>query len=148
MTDSLTQLQDWAAPLLQQLDGKERRTLAKELGTELRRSQRERIRAQQNADGSNYAPRKAQQKSGHIKRKAMFVKLRQARYLKARTRSDEVTVGFFGQVANLARVHQYGLRDRTRKDGPQVQYEQRELLGFSDADLEMIEEKLLQHLAG
>jgi phage virion morphogenesis protein len=77
----------------------------------------------------------------------MFHKLRQAKYLKARSNANSVSVGFFGQVASLARVHQYGLRDRVRPGGPQIHYEQRQLLGFTKEDEAMIEEVLVEHLS-
>lgn len=142
----LERLEDWATPLLQKLDAGERRTLAQNLAKELRRNQRERIKNQKNPDGSDYAPRKAQEKTGRIKRRAMFARLRQNRYLRAQGDSHEVTVGFVGRVSRLARVHQEGLRDRVRRGGPEVRYEQRQLLGYSAADEAMIMDMLMEHL--
>lgn len=156
--NDLTRLEEWVSPLLAKLDSGERTQLARDLAFKLRSSQRQRIANQQNPDGSAFAPRKQQTvknlrgKTGHIKRAAMFHKLRQAKYLKARISSggkpNSISVGFFGQVATLARVHHYGLRDRVRPGGPEVQYEARQLLGFSKEDVEMIEEGLLGWLAG
>lgn len=149
MSCELTQLETWAAPLLAALSASERRKLARKIGTELRRSQRQRIAAQQNPDGSAYAPRKRQQK-GNIRRRAaaMFRKIRQARFMKVKADPAGVAVGFTGHVARIARVHQYGLRDAPRKGSQRVRYEQRELLGFADADIERIRDLLLDHLAG
>ncbi|EKG9041400.1 phage virion morphogenesis protein, partial [Escherichia coli] len=42
----------------------------------------------------------------------MFVKLRTARYLKARADASGVTVGYSGVAARIARVHQFGERDQ------------------------------------
>jgi phage virion morphogenesis protein len=51
------------------------------------------------------------------------------------------------RVANIARVHQYGLRDRVERDGPTVKYDARELLGFTPDELDMIESEVLNHLS-
>ncbi|NWC10169.1 phage virion morphogenesis protein, partial [Pseudomonas agarici] len=79
----------------------------------IRRSQQQRVLAQQNADGTRYAPRKARDlrgKKGRIKRKIkMFQKLRTASYLKARGDGNGISVGFTGRVARIARVHQFSL---------------------------------------
>lgn len=118
--DELTALENWAAPLLARLQPGERRTLARKIGTELRRSQSQRIGRQQAPDGSPYAPRKQQlrQKSGRVKRAKMFVKLRQAKHFKVTASPNAVSVGFVGRVSRIARVHQEGLTDRTRPGGP------------------------------
>ncbi|MEC3890256.1 phage virion morphogenesis protein, partial [Xanthomonas campestris] len=106
--DELTSLENWAAPLLARLQPAERRTLARKIGTELRRSQSQRIGKQQAPDGSPYAPRKQQlrQKAGRIKRAKMFAKLRQAKYFKVSASPNAVSLGFVGRVSRIARVHQ------------------------------------------
>jgi len=150
MADDLRALEDWAAALLAKLEPSARRQLNQQIGRELRRSQQQRIAAQRNPDGSAYAPRKPRNlrgKAGRIKRR-MFTKLRQAKHLKLRSTQDAIAVSFMGRVARIARVHQYGLRDRPEKGQPDVQYDRRELLGFTDADLELIRDQLLQHLTG
>jgi len=76
----------------------------------------------------------------------MFAKLRQAKHLKVQSSADAIAIGFMGRVARIARVHQYGLRDRPERGQAEVQYERRELLGFTDADLELIRDQLLEHL--
>ncbi|MFJ7315609.1 phage virion morphogenesis protein [Pseudomonas sp. NPDC098747] len=150
MADDLLALEDWASGLLDQMEPGARSKLARELGMLLRRSQQQRIGAQRNPDGTPYTPRKPRElrgKQGRIRRKAqMFKKLRTARYLKARGDANAMTVGFAGRVARIARVHQYGLKDRAERNAPEVQYEQRQLLGFSDADRDMIRDALLTHL--
>lgn len=151
MADNLHALEDWAGALLAKLQPAQRRRLNQQIARELRRRQQQRIAAQKNPDGTPYAPRKARQplrsKQGRIKQK-MFTKLRQARYLKLQSDANRIGIAFMGRVARLARVHQYGLRDRPGRNAPDVQYNARELLGFADADLEMIRDQLLQHLEG
>lgn len=147
--DDLQQLEDWAAPLLAKLEAAQRRALARTIGAELRRAQVQRIREQRNPDGSAYAPRKRDQ-AGKIKRRkaAMFQRITQARHLKIEASEQSAAVGFLGRVARIARVHQEGLTDRVSGDGPTVRYEQRQLLGFTDADRRKIFDLLVEHLAG
>lgn len=150
MADELRALEDWAGALLAKLEPKQRRQLNQGIARKLRRSQQQRIAAQRNPDGTPYAPRKARQplrsKQGRVKQK-MFTKLRQARHLKLQSTAGSIAIGFLGRTSRLARVHQYGLRDRPGRNSPDVQYNRRELLGFTDADLDMIRDELLAHLA-
>ncbi|GJN53053.1 phage virion morphogenesis protein [Pseudomonas tohonis] len=148
MTDNLNALEEWASLLLAKLSPGERRKLGNTIGRELRRNQQKRIAAQRNPDGTPYAARKPRQlrgKVGRIKRQ-MFARLRQAKHLRLQSTADAIAIAFTGRVARIARVHQYGLRDRPGRDQADVQYERRELLGFTDADLEMIRDSLLTHL--
>lgn len=150
MANSLEALETWAAVLLDRLEPGERSKLARSIGQELRRSQQKRVIAQENPDGSKYAPRKHRAlrgKQGRVKRKlAMFKKLRTASYMKVRGDSNAVTVGFTGRIARIARVHQYGLKDRAERGAPDIRYEQREVLGFAPADIDLIRDSLLRHL--
>ena len=149
MTDNLNALEDWAGALLAKLSPGERRKLGTTIGRELRRSQQQRIAAQRNPDGTAYAARKPRQlrgKTGRIKQRKMFAKLRQAKYLRLQNSADAIAIGFTGRIARIARVHQYGLRDRPGRNQADVQYQRRELLGFSPSDLDMIRDSLLQHL--
>ena len=148
MTDNLRALEDWAGALLAKLEPGARRQLNQQIGRDLRRSQQQRIAAQRNPDGSAFAPRKPRQlraKKGRIKRQ-MFAKLRQAKHLKVQSSADAIAIGFMGRVARIARVHQYGLRDRPERGQADVQYDRREQLGFTNADLDLIRDRLLEHL--
>ena len=146
--DDLDALEDWVAPLIAKIGAKQRRALARKVAQDLRRSQRERIKAQQNPDGTAYAPRKPQHRAqqGAIRRRAMFSKIRTAKYLKAKGTSDVAEVGFVGRVARIARVHQEGLRARVDRDGPRYDYPERRLIGYSRADRELIQDSVLRHL--
>ena len=150
MANNLEALETWAAVLLARLEPRERSKLTRSIGQELRRSQQKRVMAQANPDGSKFAPRKHRNlrgKQGRVKRKlAMFKKLRTASYLKVRGDNNGVSVGFTGRIARIARVHQYGLKDRAERGAPDVQYDQRELLGLTEADLDLIRDELLRHL--
>lgn len=150
MTNRLETLEDWATGLLGQLEPASRNRLARSLGQALRRSQQQRVIAQRNPDGSKYAPRKQRNlrgKQGRVKRKAqMFQKLRTVRFLKAQSDGNAISVGFTGRIARIAKVHQFGLKDRAERGAPDVRYEQREVLGLTEVDLDLIRNSLLSHL--
>ena len=155
--DDLTALEDQLGALLSQLEPAQRRKVAVDVGRELRRSQQKRIREQRNPDGTAYDPRKPRlflrnarlrEKEGRIKRRAaMFAKLRTARFLKVETDSTGVAIGFAGRAARLARVHQDGETSEVTRGGRSYKYPVRQLLGFTEADREMVRDKLLEHLA-
>lgn len=140
----------WAQGLLSRLEPVERRRLNRKVATDLRRSQGQRIAQQRNPDGSPYEPRKPRRdgKKGSIRRRAMFRKLRMARYLRIGATDTELTVGFFGRAGRIARVHQDGLVDRVERGGKSVRYAQRVLLGFNHSDLATIQDAILRHLTG
>ncbi|WP_071335483.1 phage virion morphogenesis protein [Burkholderia contaminans] len=148
MVDRLSRAEDWASGLLGQLTPAQRVVLAKGLAGELRRRHSRRIAEARNPDGSRFAPRKpqARRKKGRIRR-AMFAKLRTARFLKTAATADSSVLHFTRQVERIARVHQEGLRDRVERNGPVVQYPARELLGLADVDVERIADIVLDFLS-
>lgn len=150
VTNRLETLEDWAAGLLGQLEPASRNKLARSIGQAVRRSQQQRIIAQRNPDGSKYAQRKQRNlrgKQGRVKRKMqMFQKLRTANHLKFQTASNTVKVGFDGRIARIARVHQLGLRDRAERTAPAIKYDKREILGLTEADLDLIRDVILNDL--
>ena len=138
--------------LINNLSPQARRQLARNIGQALRKNQQARIARQENPDGRAFEPRKPRKefgkKKGRIKRKAMFAKLRTARHLKVRSNGNEVSVGFNGSSAAIAAVHQYGLSASPSKNKDfKVQYAQRELLGFSESDVELIENLIIEQLS-
>lgn len=151
MTNRLETLENWAAGMLGQLEPASRNKLARSIGQALRRSQQQRIIAQHNPDGSKYTPRKQRNlrgKQGRLKRKVqMFQKLRTVTFLKVQGDSNAIRVGFTGRIARIARVHQYGLKDRAKRSAPEVHYEQREVLGLTEIDLDLTRDSLISHLS-
>lgn len=148
--NDISALEAFAADLIAALDPGARRQLATDVAKTLRQRQSQRIAAQQNPDGTPYEPRKPQmrRKQGRIRR-TMFAKLRTARYLKAASTPEEAVVRFADNVARIAAVHQGGLRDYVnRRTGLEIDYPKRELLGFSDADIDLVREIILEHIAG
>lgn len=138
---------DKLAGLIGALSPAGRRKLAAAIAKELRKSQQQRIKLQKAPDGSPYQTRKRQPlraKSGRIKR-AMFQKLRTVRYMKASGRNDAAVVEFTGKVQRIARIHQLGLKDRPNPHSRDVQYSERQLLGFSQADKKLVDELVIKH---
>ncbi|EAN2379619.1 phage virion morphogenesis protein [Salmonella enterica] len=143
----LTSLQERLAGLIASLSPAARRQMAADIAKKLRASQQQRIRRQQAPDGTPYAARKRQpvrSKKGRIRRE-MFARLRTNRFMKAKG-SDSAVVEFTGRVQRMARVHQYGLKDRPNRHSRDVQYAARPLLGFTRDDEQMIEDIIIRHL--
>jgi len=139
---------DKLAGLLASLSPAGRRKLAGEIAKQLRAAQQQRIKQQKAPDGSPYQARKRQPlraKTGRIKR-AMFQKLRTSRYMKASGRENSAVVEFTGKVQRIARVYQYGLKDRPNQHAKDVKYAERQLLGFSFSDKKLIEKLIIIHL--
>jgi phage virion morphogenesis protein len=152
MNSDLTALATWAEALLTKLNPAQRRQLLYKIAQDLRRTQAQRIQSQQAPDGTTYTPRKQRknlrEKQGRIKRQkaGMFTKIRTTKHLKTQADANQLTVGFFGRVARIARVHQEGLKDKVAKNGVDYQYPKRQLLGLSRIDHHTIRESLLLHL--
>ncbi|MGO2440314.1 MAG: phage virion morphogenesis protein [Serratia proteamaculans] len=136
------------AGLITALSSQSRKSLAVAVSKRLRASQQQNIKRQQAPDGTPYAPRKTPlRNTKRLRERAMFSKLRTARYMKAKGSGDEAVVEFVGRVKRMANVHHYGLRDRPSPHSEPVKYEARPLLGFSPADVKMIETAVVEHLA-
>jgi phage virion morphogenesis protein len=149
---TVEEVQTKLSALINNLSPQARRQLARNIGQALRKNQQARIARQENPDGTAFEPRKPRKefgkKKGRIKRKAMFAKLRTARYFKIQSNANEVSVGFNGSSAMIAKVHQYGLMSSPSKTKDfKVRYAQRELLGFSQSDLDVIEDLVLAQLS-
>ena len=149
MSDPLDTLNSPFQGLVENLAPKSRRAIAREIARNLRTSQAKRIAAQRNPDGTPYEPRKPQlrRKSGRIRR-TMFSKMRTAKHLKTSATENAATVHFTGRTEQIAKVHQFGLRDRVNaRRGIFAKYPSRKLLGFSAADIEMVQDTVINHLA-
>ncbi|NYA25017.1 phage virion morphogenesis protein [Haemophilus haemolyticus] len=153
MSDGIEQVKLAFTDLLKNISKPRRRLLYQQIGRELARNQRRRIKAQQNPDGSPYEPRKPRKqfgkKKGRIKRQLMFRKLVTPAHMKLRYQEEGISLGFYGGDAAIAAVHQYGLHSSPSKYKDfKVLYAQRELLGFTEEDIEMIERFVLRAIAG
>ena len=141
-------LNDYLAPLLTKLSDAERRKLEMSIARKVRASQKTRITRQQNPNGSAFVPRKKRlrDKKNKIKNK-MFNLIKNAKYMRFERTAQGIAIGFAGRVAFIARVHQYGLRDKVEKDGPTVQYASRELLGFTVEEIDTIETEVINFIS-
>ncbi|WP_454886168.1 phage virion morphogenesis protein [Sphingomonas oryzagri] len=157
MSEDLEQLTKLAEAMVAGMSAEQRRRATRAMGAELRRAQAARIAAQVNPDGTPFEPRKprlrshhkvadrAKAKRGAVARKAMFVKLRTNRFLRAKTDADTIEVGFTGQAARIAWVHQEGLRDKIdpKHSSVEATYPIRRLLGVAGADRERLLDRLI-----
>lgn len=147
MSSNVLELANYLQPFLERLSMGERARLAKQIGRDLRKSQGKRISEQKNPDGSSYTLRRKRlrEQKGKIKRK-MFTKIKNTSNLKVLSNADSIAIGFVGRVARIARVHQEGLKDRAEKGAPDVVYPKRELLGFTEQDIKLVEDSFLKHI--
>jgi phage gpG-like protein len=81
-----------------------------------------------------------------IRRRAMFRRIRRSGILNIGADDHEAWVGFAGRVAAVARVHQFGLRDKPSRTAREVAYARRELLGLTAQDREDLIDAVLEHL--
>jgi phage virion morphogenesis protein len=78
-------------------------------------------------------------------RNRMFVNLIKTKWLKAKASPNEASVQFESIANHVARIHHYGLRDRIGSQ--EITYPKRELLGFTQEELNMIEDAIVDHLS-
>ncbi|MFS7385159.1 phage virion morphogenesis protein [Rahnella inusitata] len=144
----LTAFDTRLAGLIEALSPQSRKAMAATIAKRLRKHQQQRIKRQVTPEGQPFAPRQSQplrDKKGRIKRE-MFAKLRTAKYMKAKGTDRDAVVEFTGQVQRMAKVHQYGLRDRPSVRAEEVRYPVRPLLGLDAEDMKIIEKELLIHI--
>jgi len=137
------------AGLIAALSPQSRKAMAATIAKRLRKHQQQRIKQQVTPEGQPFTPRRPQplrKKKGRIKRE-MFAKLRTAKYMKAKGTADDAVVEFTGQVQRMAKVHQYGLRDRPSVRAKEMQYPARPLLGLDAEDMKIVEDELLELLS-
>ena len=152
MSNDLRALETWAGALLAKLQPAQRRAINHQVAIDLRRSQAQRIKAQEGPDGAAYPPRKRRKelkgKKGRIKRQkaAMFNNIRTAKHLKVKATGDQLEVGFFGWVARVAHVHQFGQQEMVSKKSGIHKYHMRPLLGLSESNRFQILQSMLHHI--
>ena len=82
---------------------------------------------------------------GKSKQTRMFKRLATARYMRAFSNENEAAIFFAPAAANIAAIHQYGLKEKLRN--LDIQYPSRQLLGFSVDDTRRIEAAIIDFLA-
>ncbi|MCS6160711.1 phage virion morphogenesis protein [Shewanella baltica] len=149
-TDDLNHLNELFDGLIQQLSPAARKQLSRDIARRLRATQAQRIKQNIAPDGSAFEARKPQptwaKRLGAIKLKLMFQKIIRQKYLKPEYSSEAASVGFTGFISRVATEHQYGLRGRIN-ERISIRYTQRELLGLTQNEMNMIEAVIIRHLA-
>ncbi len=158
MSDDLSALENWLAPLLARLSDAQRRSLALRVARELRQAQSRTIASQRAPDGTPFEPRKRpvtrpdprarRNARGQIRRasQGMFNQLRKPKHLRASATPFEAVVQFAARSERIARVHHFGLSDRVEPGGPVYKYPARPLLGMNEAQRQRIRALALDHL--
>lgn len=143
----LQEVDAWLAALLSQLEPAARKKMLREVARDVRRIQQANMTAQRSPDGTAWEPRRvtARTKQGRVKCR-MFTKLKTSKYLKINASPSEAEVAFIPSVQKLARVHHYGLRDRVNRNGREVKYPERPLLGLNDEIETILQNALLDFL--
>ncbi|MFW0700177.1 phage virion morphogenesis protein [Pantoea sp. R13S299] len=143
----LHEVDAWLAALLSQLEPAARKKMLREVARDVRRIQQANMTAQRSPDGTAWEPRRvtARTKQGRVKRR-MFTKLKTSKYLKINASPSEAEVAFIPSVQKLARVHHYGLRDRVNRNGREVKYPERPLLGLNNETETILQNALLDFL--
>ncbi|MEF9955620.1 MAG: phage virion morphogenesis protein [Acinetobacter sp.] len=138
-------LNHWLDDLALSLSPAEMRMLMRVIAQGLRTRMRDRIKQQQNPDGTKFIPRKRDQ-IGNIRRTgAMFQRINA--YIKTDYSKDHAAVGFSHSTAKIARIHQHGLTRRPSPISKPVAYAKRELVGFSDDDVSWIKTTILDFMS-
>lgn len=147
MANDLNPIVERLEALIANLSTAERRRLSTDVARSLRGSQAQRIRDNKNPDGTPFAAKKSQpqlrKRRGSLR---MFNKMQRTRWLKPKGTASAAGLTFTGFADQIARVNQYGLRDQVNKNGTQYKYPVRELLGFTNGELETVEEIIIKHL--
>lgn len=86
-------------------------------------------------------------RKGTLRQKAMYRKMRGPRNLRSDATDLEAWIGFTGRAAEIARVHQDGLRDKPSLKARPVRYARRGLLGLTPAEQSRALDLLLDHVA-
>ncbi|MBA4766064.1 MAG: phage virion morphogenesis protein [Porphyrobacter sp.] len=144
-SDALAALDEWFGQVLAGLSPAQRRRAGMKLGKALRRSNLDRIARNVEPDGGPMEARKARlDQRGRVRRKAggkMFRKLRLVRQWSIKAMADSVEI-MPAKGDSGARTHHFGLRGFVGRgpDGAKVytRYPERRLLGFDDADRDIV----------
>lgn len=138
-------LSHWLDGLAVALSPAEMRMLMRIITQGLRTRMRDRIKQQQNPDGTKFIPRKRDQ-IGNIRRSgAMFQRINA--YIKTDYSKDHAAVGFAYGTGQIARIHQFGLTRRPSAKSKPVAYPKRELAGFSEDDVSWIQKTILDFMS-
>lgn len=138
---------DVVNPLLNKLSPIRRKIILRKVITQLRDNNQQRIKSQQNPDGSPFAPRKLQQqvKGLRHKRGPMFSKLRLNKHLRLQVSGTDAVLGFSGRTGAIAYQHQEGEPDNS--EGVSIPTTKRQLLGITPEDEQVILEIIFKELA-
>lgn len=139
MANSLMTVDAELNALLRRMSPVALRKVLRQAARYLRQSNAKRIRAQINADGSLYAPRKPSPIYGKRPKRRML--LGYARRIRDHVDNNEAVVGVFGRMGRLGAVHDQGRVERG------IRYPARNLISLPDADKQVVLQMLREAVA-
>ena len=149
MSQDLLVFERYIEGMLTALSAGQRRVFFSRLSRELARINATRMRANVNPDGQAFEPRKPQTrlraKRGKVRR--MFQKL--PNHLQIKSSENHIEIGFPNNAAGrIAEIHHYGEMDAPNQDKPawKVRYPQRQLIGLSDSDQQLIVGRIMEQV--
>ena len=122
-------LDDLLAGLLWKLKPSKRKALIKQALRLVLKNNKQRIRQQQNVDGSSYTPRKP--RKNKTKKKMLIGFIPHLKILEAT--ANQGKAGIIKKSLGLATIHHHGLTDKQGQEMPE-----RQLMGLSDQDKEIV----------
>lgn len=138
-------LSQWLEPLLYKLTPEKRLHLMRQVMRLARERNQQRIRQQIAPDGSRFAPRALSlRKTGLIKKRAMFSKIRLNKFLLQSTTSNEAAIFWAGRTGRIAEMHHFGKSETI--NGQKYNYPARHLLGINDDDEHAIMDLIIDYL--
>jgi len=130
--DAYVGLEHWLDQIALRLGPAQRRELMRRLAQGLRVRTRDRIKQQRDPDGHRFIPRKRNQIGNKKRQGALFQNI--GKEIKTEYSADHAAVGFGGQTAAVAEVHQQGKTIKPSRYAKATHYPIRELVGFSKDD--------------
>ena len=135
------------AALIANLAPQNRAKMLRKIAQDLRKSAFTNTKAQKNPDGTSFEPRKNPNlaKKGKLRQK-MFLKIANAKNLKARATANQATVSFSAATNRIAQIHHFGLEGQVRA-GLRHKYAARRLIGISTQNEKDIENVVIAALS-
>lgn len=133
-------LNTWLNQIALSLDDSQKRDLMRKISLGLKQRTAQRIKNQLDPSGAKFVPRKRDQIGKKKRTGALFQGIH--RQLKTDYTSDKASVGFAGRTGNIALIHHEGRTVKPTRIANPTAYPVRELVGFSDDDVQWIEQQI------
>ena len=137
---NLDELLEWSKQTIELMAPARRRMLIRKLLMILRQRNLVRMRQNVGPGGEPWQERKKRRAKNQSKK--MMLGLAKAKRLRLLANADSGSMGFGNNI--IALVHHYGLLDKVSPNGPTVKYPERQLLGISEDDENLLMQTLVE----